>query len=188
MCIILASSSPRRKRILNKLGYNFQVVEPKINEKNINSLNPKDYVVDISKKKGLYVREKYPNKHIISGDTIVSFKNKIIGKPLSEQDAFNTLKNFSNNAHYVISALTLTFKNDQITIVDSSKVYFDKISDQQIKEYIEKNNVMDKAGSYNIENANGFLIKNIDGCYNNIVGFPEQKFLKSKIKIAIDKI
>ena len=79
MCIILASSSPRRKRILNKLGYNFQVVEPKINEKNINSLNPKDYVIDISKKKGLCVKEKYPNKHIISGDTIVSFKNKIIG-------------------------------------------------------------------------------------------------------------
>ena len=75
MCIILASSSPRRKRILNKLGYNFQVVEPKINEKNINSLNPKDYVVDISKKKGLCVKENYPNKHIISGDTIVSFRN-----------------------------------------------------------------------------------------------------------------
>ncbi len=188
MGIILASSSPRRKRILNNLGYDFIIVEPKINEDNIFSLNPKDYVKDISEKKGLAVFKKYKNDHIISGDTIVSFENEIIGKPKSEQDAFNILKKFSDNFHYVISALTLSFENSQITLIDSSKVYFNKISKNIIEDYISKFNVMDKAGAYNIENADGILIKNIDGCYNNIVGFPEKKFLKSKIKAEIDKI
>ena len=188
MGIILASSSPRRKRILNNLGYDFKIVEPKINEDNIFSLNPKDYVKDVSEKKGLAIMKKYKNDHIISGDTIVSFENEIIGKPKSEQDAFNILKKFSDNFHYVISALTLSFENSQITLIDSSKVYFNKISKNIIEDYISKFNVMDKAGAYNIENADGILIKNIDGCYNNIVGFPEKKFLKSKIKAEIDKI
>ena len=187
MGIILASSSPRRKKILEKLGYNFRIKVPNINEDNTNKLNPIDYVIDVSMRKGLKVHQQYQNDYVISGDTIVEFQNKIIGKPSSNQDAFEVLSLLSGRSHYVISALSLTYNDNQITIFDSTKVYFKTLKKDEIENYINNYNVLDKAGSYNIEDAEKYFIKNIDGCYNNIVGFPEQKFLKSEIKRILDK-
>ena len=186
MSIILASSSPRRKKILENLGYNFHIVVPNIDEHNINNLNPIDYVIDVSKRKGLKIHQEYPNDFIISGDTIIEFNNKIIGKPISKEDAFRTLNILSGKSHFVISALSLTFSDNQMNIFDSTKVSFKNLSNIEIEDYINKFNVLDKAGSYNVEDAQEYFIKNIDGCYNNIVGFPEEKFLKSKIKQTLD--
>ena len=187
MGIILASSSPRRKKILEKLGYNFSIKVPDIDEKNINQLNPIDYVIDVSMRKGLKVHQQHQNDYVLSGDTIVEFQNKIIGKPSSNKDAFEVLSLLSGRSHYVISALSLTYYDNQITIFDSTKVYFKTLKKDEIENYINNYNVLDKAGSYNIEDAEKYFIKNIDGCYNNIVGFPEEKFLKSEIKRVLDK-
>ena len=187
MGIILASSSPRRKKILEKLGYNFRIKVPNINEDNTNKLNPIDYVIDVSMRKGLKIHQQYQNDYVLSGDTIVEFQNKIIGKPSSNKDAFEVLSLLSGRSHYVISALSLTYYDNQITIFDSTKVYFKTLKKDEIKNYINNFNVLDKAGSYNIEDAEKYFIKNIDGCYNNIVGFPEQKFLNSEIKRVLDK-
>ena len=186
MGIILASSSPRRKKILEKLGYNFSIKVPGIDEDNINELNPIDYVIDVSMRKGLKVHQQYENDFVLSGDTIVEFQNKIIGKPSSYKDAFETLSLLSGKSHYVISALSLTYRDNQITIFDSTKIFFKKLKKEEIKHYINNFDVLDKAGSYNIEDAEEYFIKNIDGCYNNIVGFPEEKFLESEIKLILD--
>ena len=186
MGIILASSSPRRKKILEKLGYNFSIKVPGIDEDNVNQLNPIDYVIDTSMRKGLKVHQPHENDFVLSGDTIVEFQNKIIGKPSSYQDAFETLTLLSGNSHYVISALSLTYSDNQITIFDSTKIFFKKLKKEEIKHYINNFDVLDKAGSYNIEDAEEYFIKNIDGCYNNIVGFPEEKFLESEIKLILD--
>ena len=186
MGIILASSSPRRKKILEKLGYNFSIKVPDIDEENINEFNPIDYVIDVSMRKGLKVHQQHENAFVLSGDTIVEFQNKIIGKPSSYQDAFEVLSLLSGKSHYVISALSLTYNDNQITIFDSTRVSFKTLRKEEIKNYINNFDVLDKAGSYNIEDAEEYFIKNIDGCYNNIVGFPEEKFLKSKIKQTLD--
>ena len=188
MGIILASSSPRRKKILEKLGYNFEIVSPYIDEDNINDLNPIDYVIDVSMRKGLKIHQKYPNDFVLSGDTIIEFDNEIIGKPTSKVDALKTLNFLSGKSHYVVSALSLTFSNNQINIFDSTKVSFEVLRNELIQEYINNFNILDKAGSYNIEDLDKNFIKNIDGCYNNIVGFPEEKFLKSKIKQILDSL
>ena len=187
MDIILASSSPRRKKILQKLGYNFIIKVPNINEDNTSKLNPIDYVIDVSMRKGLKVHQQYQNDYVLSGDTIVEFQNKIIGKPSSKEDAFKVLSLLSGRSHYVISALSLTHYDNQITIFDSTKVCFRSLKKDEIENYINDFNVLDKAGSYNIEDAEKYFIKNIDGCYNNIVGFPEQKFLKSEMKRILDE-
>lgn len=186
MGIILASSSPRRKKILEKLGYNFIIKVPNINEDNTNKLNPIDYVIDVSMRKGLKVHQQYQNDYVLSGDTIVEFQNKIIGKPSSYQDAFEVLSLLSGKSHYVISALSLTYNENQITIYDSTRVSFKTLRKEEIKNYINNFDILDKAGSYNIEDAEEYFIKNIDGCYNNIVGFPEEKFLSSEIKQILD--
>lgn len=188
MDIILASSSPRRKKILQKLGYNFKIEVPNIDENNINDLNPVDYVIDVSMRKGLKIHQSFPSDYILSGDTIIEFQNQIIGKPKSNSDAVNTLRLLSEKDHFVISALSLTYPENQITIFDSTKVSFKSLTDDNIKSYVKNFNVLDKAGSYNVEDAEEYFIKNIDGCYNNIVGFPEQKFLRSTMKSILDKI
>ena len=188
MGIILASSSPRRKKILENLGYNFIIKIPDLDEDNINNLNPIDYVIDVSMRKGLKIHEQYKNDFVVSGDTIVEFKNKIIGKPTSYKDAFEVLNSFSGQSHYVISALSLTYNDNQITIFDSTKVSFKKLKKGEVEHYLNNFNFLDKAGSYNIEDVKEYFIKSIDGCYNNIVGFPEKKFLKSEIKQILDLI
>ena len=142
MGIILASSSPRRKKILENLGYNFHIVVPNIDEHNINNLNPIDYVIDVSKRKGLKIHQEYPNDFIISGDTIIEFNNKIIGKPISKEDAFRTLNILSGKSQYVISALSLTFSDNQMNIFDSTKVSFKNLSNIEIEDYINKFNVL----------------------------------------------
>jgi len=186
MGIILASSSPRRKKILEKLGYNFSIKVTDIDEKNTNQLNPIDYVIDVSMRKGLNIHQQNENDFVLSGDTIVEFQNNIIGKPCSKEDAFEVLSLLSGRSHYVISALSLTYKDNQITIFDSTKVCFKTLKKDDIQNYINNFNVLDKAGSYNIEDVEEYFIKNIDGCYNNIVGFPEEKFLTSEIKQILD--
>ena len=160
MGIILASSSPRRKKILEKLGYNFSIKVPDIDEENINQLNPIDYVIDVSMRKGLKVHQQYENAFVLSGD----YQNKIIGKPSSYQDAFDILSLLSGKSHYVISALSLTYIDNQITIFDSTRVSFKTLKKEEIKNYINNFDVLDKAGSYNIEDAEEYFIKNIDGC------------------------
>ena len=136
MGIILASSSPRRKKILEKLGYNFSIKVPDIDEENINQLNPIDYVIDVSMRKGLKVHQQHENAFVLSGDTIVEFQNKIIGKPSSYQDAFEVLSLLSGKSHYVISALSLTYNENQITIYDSTRVTFKTLRKKEIKNYI----------------------------------------------------
>ena len=111
MGIILASSSPRRKKILEKLGYNFDIKIPDIDENNINNLDPIDYVIDVSMRKGLKVHQQYENAFVLSGDTIVEFQNKI---PTAENIViviYDALKPHINPDHELAVTLYETPRN-----------------------------------------------------------------------------
>jgi septum formation protein len=125
---------------------------------------------------------------VLSGDTIIDFNGEIIGKPSSNNEAFKIIDKLSNKTHSVISGLSLFYDGKAITIFDKTDVTFKKLSKSIIENYIESFNVLDKAGAYNIEDAENILIKHIDGCYNNIVGFPLKKFKMSKIKTILDNL
>ena len=182
MEIILASNSPRRKKILSELGYKFIILPSGIDEENKNNLSPNRYVVDTSERKAFSVWKKHKDCAVISGDTIVNFENNIIGKPRSDKEAFTMIKQLSGKKHYVISALSLIIDGTINTIYDKSSVIFNDLKDSDIYEYISSFEVLDKAGAYNIEECADILIKNIDGCYHNIVGFPVKKFENSIIE------
>ena len=186
MGLILASSSPRRKRILEDLGYNFECISPNIDESNSSNLKPIDYVVDVSERKGSHVWNSNQGSYVLSGDTIIDFNGKMIGKPSSNGEAFKIIQKLSNHTHSVISGLSLFYDNKVITIFDKTDVTFKDLSEDVIQSYIESFDVLDKAGAYNIEDAENILIKHIDGCYNNIVGFPLRKFKMSKIKTILE--
>ncbi|MBC8226643.1 MAG: septum formation protein Maf [Candidatus Marinimicrobia bacterium] len=188
MSLILASSSPRRKKILRELGYRFQSISPDIDESNVNNLKPIDYVLNISERKASHVWNNHKESCVLAGDTIVDFNNQIIGKPSSNSEAFTIIDKLSNQTHSVISGLSLFFEGKVMNIFDKTDVTFKKLSKSTIENYIKSFDVLDKAGAYNIEDAENILIKHIDGCYNNIVGFPLKKFEMSKIKKILDSL
>ncbi|MEC7822682.1 MAG: Maf family protein [Candidatus Neomarinimicrobiota bacterium] len=188
MEIILASDSPRRKKILSELGYKFIVIPSRIDEQNKRNLLPDEYVIDICKEKAFSVWKNHKDCAVISGDTIIDFHNTIIGKPKSDREAFNMIKELSGKKHYVISGLSLIIDGNINTIMDKSSVIFNDLKDIDIHEYVSSFNVLDKAGAYNIEECEDLLIKKIDGCYHNIVGFPVKKFKNSIIEKYLNNL
>lgn len=184
--IYLASKSPRRRKLLKLLGVNFKLFSVNFNEEIFDGEHPSQTVKRLAYHKYLIASKKIKNGIIITADTIVVLNNKIIGKPSDKKDAFKILKKLSGKTHLVYTGFVVanTETNKQIIDYEKTKVTFRKISDEEIREYIESGSPMDKAGAYGIQDDFGAVfIKKIEGCYYNVVGLP-----LSKIYIALQKI
>lgn len=181
--IVLASSSPRRIELLKTLTLDFKIIKPVFDEKTI-SKSQRYYALTEAKNKAFSIKTLLnPNDFCISCDTIVVLKREILGKPKDENEAKIFLKKLSNNKHKVITGVCIIYKDKVITKEICSKVYFNKLTDEEIENYINNENVLDKAGAYAIQDdANFHLIKKIKGDYNNIVGFPLSYIEKQLIK------
>ena len=117
-----------------------------------------------------------PNTILITADTIVWKKNKVLGKPKDYQDAFNILEQLSNTKHTVITGMTLTTIHKQKSFYSSTEVFFKKLTKEEIEFYINNYKPYDKAGAYGIQEWIGYVgIEKIEGSYFNVVGLPVQK-------------
>ena len=173
--IILASSSPRRKEILNRFNLNPLIVEAKIEEKKSYNESPEQVAMALAFEKALWVSNKFNNEEVVIGaDTIVVLGNRILGKPKDEEDAFRILSLLNNKEHSVITGISIIRANTNIKIIDyeSTLVRFRHLSEEQIKRYINTKEPMDKAGAYGIQGYGEVLVEKIDGCYSNVVGLP----------------
>ena len=177
MRVILASSSPRRKEILNILGIEPDIIIPSVNERLKPGESIDDFVkrVSILKGKSIYRGEFYDSL-VISSDTVVYIKNRIIGKPSSREDAFKILKILSNKSHDVLTGVALLYQGKTIYEISRTGVCFSKISDKEIEWYLDRENYMDKAGAYAIQKGAAAFVKMIDGCFFNVMGFPLNLF------------
>ena len=176
---ILASSSPRRKRILENAGYKFRVIF-NINRKILSKWDKRNSDENqFRKSRSVAQIIKYPAK-IVSADTMVEFKGKAMGKPKSKQEAFNFLKLLSGKTHSVYTGYCiLNVKSNQtISNYAKTKLTFKELSDKDIKDYINYYDVLTMAGAYNIESKEIYdlLVKKIEGSYYNVLGFPEKIF------------
>lgn len=178
MEIILASNSPRRREILSNAGYNFKVIASCYDEKIQGLKYSPEIVLNCAYQKALDVSKKYPDCLIIGADTVVVHNNIILGKPKNKADALNMLKSLSNNTHFVVTAVSL-IKNDKVLKdIEITYVTFRKLSDNEIINYIDTKNPLDKAGSYGIQDKGfDFSIK-INGELDNVIGFPIKLFKK----------
>jgi len=171
MKIILASGSPRRKEILEKIGLQFVVEESGFEEITLLK-NPTEIVKLFSKEKAKAVIKKYPEDLIIAADTVVVLGNKVMGKPKSELEAGQMLKKLSGKSHIVITGLSVAFGKKLITKVSKTKVKFNKISKKEIDAYVKTKEPLDKSGAYGIQGKAGIFVKEIKGDYFNILGMP----------------
>ena len=177
--IILASASPRRKRLMEEeISSSIIVIIPEIDE----SLSFKKYkdvkaiVKDIAKRKCLKVAKDHPSDLVIAADTVVVIKQKIIGKPKDKEDAFTILKTLSNNKHYVYTGYAIHQNDKLLCGTVKSTVYFSDLSDELINAYIASGSPMDKAGAYGYQDNQDFaLVKKINGSISNVIGFPVEE-------------
>ena len=184
--LILASSSPRRKQILEREGFEFEIIFPvDIPEDNISS-DPVNHVLDLSRKKAESVAKEKDKGLILGADTIVVSGGEILGKPRDENDARSILKKLSGKAHKVYTGLTLINKSNEKVLCDydCTLVQFNQLKDEDISKYIATGEPMDKAGAYGIQGMGSFLVHHIEGDLDNVIGLPVKK-LKEMLKKII---
>lgn len=187
MKIILASKSPRRKEILENLGFKFDIITADTDESS-DVTDPESLVQILAVRKGKAVADNHSENDtlIISCDTVVCCDGKILGKPRNEDDAKQMLRSLSGRSHTVLSGLALFYNGKTISGVDKTEVYFATMPESFIDSYVASGDPMDKAGSYAVQGKTSLYIDKIDGCYFNVVGLPVRLLAKLLNNLGID--
>lgn len=204
--IILASKSPRRKEILDTLGFEYRCVPADTDETPVEGMSPADTVMLFSERKAFAVRGEAEYGDIVLGmDTMVCIDGKLLGKPKDEEDAFRMLKMLSGRKHNVITGYTVICGNKWESGCVSTDVYFRPLTDSEIRWYMSTKEPMDKtggliwntekpryywedkAGGYGIQDPFGMrAVKRIEGDYYNVVGLPVSHLLQVLKKFGIE--
>ena len=183
MRIILASKSPRRKEILENLGIKFEIIVADADE-NCDIKAPDELVMTIATRKGRAVLDSLgenvrKDTLLIACDTLVYSDGEFLGKPRDDADARRMLKMLSGDSHEVLSGLYLYYEGREICRAESTKVFFDKMTEEDIRKYIASGEPRDKAGAYAIQGKASAYIKGIEGDYFNVVGLPAHLLMKT---------
>ncbi len=176
--IILASASPRRRELLEQIGFVYRVM-PSLKEEKAEGENPAEIVQNLARQKAedIAAQVKLPGKLVLGADTVVVWKNQIIGKPANREDAFLMLKNLQGDTHQVYTGVAFSWMDREgkiktHTFYEETGVEVYPMSDEEIQAYIASGHSDDKAGAYGIQGSFGAYIKGISGDYYNVVGLP----------------
>mgnify|MGYP001261742775 CR=1 FL=1 len=177
MRIILGSGSPRRKFLLEEMGYSFDVMISHADESFDSKMDVYNVAPFLANKKAKSLLNHIEGNNIlICCDTVVIFQNSILGKPKNANEAFETIQRLSGNAHEVVSAVSLVYGKQWIEFHETTQIVFNEIKVEEIQYYIDKFNPFDKAGSYGIQEWIGLIAaKEIKGSYTNVIGLPTQR-------------
>lgn len=179
MRLILASSSPRRKELLNMLGIEPEIIVSFVDENQLPG-EPLDTFlrrVSIAKGEAVY-RDEFFDIPVISSDTIVLCDHIIMGKPVDRDEASRFLKALSGNVHEVLTGLAILYRGVSHYEYARTRVEFSEISEAELRYYLDNEDYMDKAGAYAVQGKASVFVKRIDGCYFNIMGFPVNLFYR----------
>jgi septum formation protein len=170
--LILASASPRRRRLLAEMGVAFEVVVPQVDEVHyLDDLHGS--VRENAALKCAWCRERHPEASILAADTGIEFEGRTIMKPGSREEAAAFLRLFSGQTHTVMTGVAFSVPGAEMRLhVESSRVRFRELSDEMITAYIEKVDPLDRAGAYDINECGEMIVEGYKGSYTNIVGLP----------------
>lgn len=172
--IILASGSPRRQELLRRIGVTeFDIRVPDTEETYPAGLSPQETVAYISREKSDAAAALCtPEELIITADTMVFLDNRKLGKPQSEEEAFEMLSSLSGREHTVCTGVTVMQGNRMLTEAESTRVRFAPLDEDTIRAYIRTGEPMDKAGAYGAQGYGALLIEGIEGDFFNVMGLP----------------
>lgn len=177
--LILASRSPRRKRLLRQIGLKFTVRPSDVREDVLDHEPPERNAKRIALTKAVQIAKGLKSGIVIGADTIVVLGKKILGKPRTQAEARRMLRSLSGRSHTVYTAFALIDAATQKKTVriEKTKVWFRTLSGREIAEYVASGSPMDKAGAYGIQDDYGAVfVERVEGCFYNVVGFPLTKF------------
>ena len=186
--IILASASPRRKELLEKLDLDFSVCPADIDESLLPDEDAAMYPLRTAVQKAMAVAKTTEDALVIAADTVVAVDDYILGKPRDEAEAKAMLQRLSGREHIVITGIGVvdTASGRTLSATEQTIVYFHPLRDEEIDAYIATGECMDKAGSYGIQGKGSLLVRKIDGDYFNVMGLPLSRLYRLLLNIDAD--
>ncbi|NKB62648.1 MAG: septum formation inhibitor Maf [Gammaproteobacteria bacterium] len=171
--LILASQSPRRQSLLRQFDIPFEIIVADIDETPFRDEQPDQMTLRLAREKALAVFKKVgADYRVLGGDTTVTIKGTILGKPRNRQHAIEMLKRLSGNTHLVHSAVALVNQGICQTRLCSTAVTFFELTDNQITSYCNSQDPYDKAGAYGVQGHAGQFVKQLEGSYSGVMGLP----------------
>jgi len=172
--LVLASSSPRRRNILEGLDLEFEIDFPGTEENIGPGETPEDLVIRLAALKAADVARRHPEGTVLGADTIVIIDGVILGKPSDPADAVRMLRTISGRWHEVLTGLAVVRCSDGETVrgLERTRVLVRELTGSEIDGYVAGGEPLDKAGSYGIQECGAALVSRVDGCFYNVVGLP----------------
>ena len=183
MQLVLASASPRRHTLLTQLGYTFRV-EPSDASESLDGLQPLQAPAILAQRKALDISQKNPAAVVLGYDTLVFFNGQPLGKPVDKNHARVMLEQLRGQTHQVITGICAC-QNGQTLFFDQeiTRVHFRMFTNNEVLDYIDTLEPMDKAGAYGIQGLGARFVHSIEGCFYNVVGLPMAKTIEALERI-----
>ncbi len=176
MKLILASGSPRRKELLEKLGVDFSVVVSTAEEIHDSSLGMAGLCEENARLKATAVAVNHPDCAVIGADTLVFLEGEPMGKPKNLEEAAAMLRRLSGRKHQVCTGVCIAGPGERVVVLhDVTDVHFRELNEPTISGYLEKTNPLDKAGGYGIQDHGEMIVEGIEGAFDNVMGLPLEK-------------
>ncbi|MEH7523887.1 Maf family protein [Bacillus sp. JJ1503] len=176
--LILASSSPRRKELLENLHLTFEVSSSDVDESFDPALTPGEVVMELSNRKAKAVSLQNRESFVIGADTVVVLEGAVLGKPKDRTEAYTMLKSLSGKTHSVYTGVSIIAPEKEKNFYLKTDVVFWELSDEEINAYIDTSEPFDKAGAYGIQGFGSVLVKEINGDYFSVVGLPVSRTVR----------
>jgi septum formation protein len=183
--LILASASPRRKRLLTQIGLPFRSVASNVNEKGLSG-DPTQSSRLLAEKKAFQVYSKNKESWILGADTVVAIDHHMLGKPENSDNVRQMLTLLSGKEHRVITGICILTPSGKVAHSEAvtTLVRFIKLTGHQIEAYISTGEPYGKAGSYAIQGIGSFMVESISGSYTNVVGLPLCALIKALLTVG----
>jgi septum formation protein len=185
--IILASTSPGRKKALEDAGFVFDIVPSDFEEDMTLPLSPQELTIHLAQGKARAVAEHFSDAIIIGADTVGVFKNQVLGKPHTEEKSYEMLRMLSGNVHSMITGLVIIDTQSQREMVKSveSKIWFRDIQQEEIVEYTRTGEALQKAGAYAYQLEGRKFVERTEGSESNIIGLPIEALREALKELGI---
>ncbi|PLS01303.1 Maf family protein [Neobacillus cucumis] len=181
--LILASSSPRRKELLETLRLTFAISSSEVDESFDPKLSAEEVVMELAERKAQVVFQKNSDAFVIGSDTVVVADHQILGKPADEAEAISMLKRLSGRQHEVYTGVAIVSPTGTRKFYERTEVWFWELTDEDIHAYVQSGEPFDKAGAYGIQQLGSMLVKKINGDYFSVVGLPVSRTIR-ELKMA----
>jgi septum formation protein len=182
--LILASSSPRRKELLENLHLTFDISSSEADESYVLGTPPEEIVMGLAERKATDVAQRHPNSFVLGADTIVVANNEVLGKPKDEAQAVEMLTKLSGQTHSVYTGVAILHQEKLVRFYEKTDVTFWELTQSEIRAYIKSGEPFDKAGAYGIQGFGSMLVKQISGDYFAVVGLPVSRTVRELTKFG----